>query len=256
MKKQIILYILLHASIVLFCQKEKFDYVASYNLTYPINKMKNDEQFLLFMNSKKNISYFIGTNNYVLDSLKRSGRINNDDAMSQLKYSSAFNEEVMNQAGNLNVLENVIGKKYTYDERPDIKWSILKDKKIYNNTTLRKAECFAFGRKWIAWYAEDLALNFSPYKFTGLPGFVYILYDDKQDYYFKLTQFKKKNREVLVQDFKKISRISKEKLKTIRYNANVYGTSQIVSFETAKERADWINKAKEKYNSSPKLDLD
>lgn len=33
--------------------KEKFDFVAAYSLTYPINKVKNDEQFLLFMNSKK-----------------------------------------------------------------------------------------------------------------------------------------------------------------------------------------------------------
>ncbi|MDP1293568.1 hypothetical protein Q6296_27470, partial [Klebsiella variicola] len=64
--KNIILYILLHLSVVLYCQKEKFDFVAAYSLTYPINKVKNDEQFLLFMNSKKNMSYFIGTNNYVL----------------------------------------------------------------------------------------------------------------------------------------------------------------------------------------------
>lgn len=254
--KNIILYILLHLSAVLYCQKEKFDFVAAYSLTYPINKVKNDEQFLLFMNSKKNMSYFIGTNNYVLDSLKRSGKIKNDDVMGQLKYNSAFNEEVINQSGNLIVLENIIGKKYTYSEAPDIKWKILNDRKPYNDTTIRKAEGFAFGRKWTAWYAEDLTLNVFPYKFTGLPGLVYILYDDKQNYYFKLTQFKRKNREILIPDSKKISKVTKTKLNTIRYNTNVYGTAQVVSFETAKERKDWIDKAKEIYNNSPRLDLE
>ena len=56
--KNIILYILLHLSAILYCQKEKFDFVAAYSLTYPINKVKNDEQFLLFMNSKKKYELF------------------------------------------------------------------------------------------------------------------------------------------------------------------------------------------------------
>ncbi|NHQ71819.1 GLPGLI family protein, partial [Elizabethkingia miricola] len=60
----------------------------------------------------------------------------------------------------------------------------------------------------------------------------------------------------LIPDSKKISKVTKTKLNTIRYNTNVYGTAQVVSFETAKERKDWIDKAKEIYNNSPRLDLE
>lgn len=255
MKTLLLLLFSLCNTILLFSQKSKFDYVAAYNLQYPLGKMKNSEQFLLFMNSKENSSYFVATNSYVLDSLITTGRIGANDVMGQMKYDTAINESVINKGGNLSVLENIMGKKYLYNETPKIQWKIAQEKKQLNNITTRKAEAFAFGRKWTAWYAEDLPLNFAPYKFFGLPGLVYAIYDDKNEYLFTLNQFKKKNRVVTVPDITKIKPNTKIKIDQIRYNTKVYGTMQIMEFSSPKERDEWINNAKKMYKELPRLDI-
>lgn len=254
--KKLLLVLFLILNIYTYSQKQNFDFVASYNLDYTIYKQKNKEQFLLFMNSKEKKSYYTSTNRYVLDSLKKSGRIAGDDAMGQMKYDTAFDECVINNLGSLTVVENIVGNNYKYVENPQIKWKITSEKKQVVYATLRKAEAEIFGRKWIAWFNEEIPLNFGPYKFNGLPGLIYLLYDEKQEFFFTIEQFKRKARTVEVKNASKLKPISKSKINDIRFNTKVYGTTSVIEFDTAKEREDWINKAKERYKNSPRLDLE
>jgi len=155
------------------------DFAASYNVEYPIFKKKNTEQFLLFIDSKKNISYYRSANQYVLDSLSKNGKISNDDIMSSMSYDTALGEEVLRKNNTFSVYEKVVSAKLKYTEPVTLKWTILKDTKIYSGYKTRKAVTTAYGRKWIAWYTEELPLNFGPYKFCGLPGLIINMYDEK-----------------------------------------------------------------------------
>lgn len=51
----------------------------------------------------------------------------------------------------------------------------------------KKATCTYRGRNYIAWYSPDMALGDGPYVFTGLPGLIMELYDDKRHYAFSLN---------------------------------------------------------------------
>lgn len=253
--KKIFLLILALFSLGLISQTKQFDYIISYDLTYPIDGQKNEEQFILFINSKDNSSYYTATNKYVLDSLKKNGRIASDDFMTVLNYDTAFDEVVINKSGSLSIVEQISENNYLYTETPKIEWKITDEKKIENNINLTKAEGEAFGRKWIAWFDQNMPLNFAPYKFTGLPGLVYKMNDDKNEYYFTLTQIKKKNKWLEIPDTKHLKSISKTKINEIRFNSEVYSVAGIIEFENGREREEWINKSKTRYLNSPRLDI-
>jgi len=43
------------------------------------------------------------------------------------------------------------------------------------------------GRKWYAWYAEDIPLSEGPWKLCGLPGLILRAYDSENQYRFELS---------------------------------------------------------------------
>lgn len=244
------------SSLVLSSQNQKFDYIATYDLNYPVDGQKNDEQFILFINSKENKSYYTATNKYVLDSLKSNKRIAGDDFMTELKYDTLFDEVVVNTNGNLSVVEKISDKNYMYTETPKILWKITNEKKVENQMTLTKAEGTAFGRNWIAWFDQNMPLNFAPYKFTGIPGLVYMMNDDKNEFNFKLTQLKNKTKELEIPDVKRLKPNSKTKINEIRFNTEVYDVAGVIEFENGREREEWLDKSKTRYLNSPRLDIE
>lgn len=53
---------------------------------------------------------------------------------------------------------------------------------------LQKATARYGGRNWIAWFTEEIPISEGPYKFNGLPGLIFEIYDDKENYKFTLQQ--------------------------------------------------------------------
>lgn len=51
-----------------------------------------------------------------------------------------------------------------------------------------KAEVTFKGRSWIAWYSPEIPLPYGPYKFSGLPGLIVKITDDKEEYDFELVK--------------------------------------------------------------------
>lgn len=49
---------------------------------------------------------------------------------------------------------------------------------------MQKATCRYAGRNFIAWYAESMPLPYGPFVFSGLPGIIMKLYDDKLNWIF------------------------------------------------------------------------
>ncbi|WP_128572478.1 GLPGLI family protein [Chryseobacterium sp. P1-3] len=79
-----------------------------------------------------------------------------------------------------------LGKIKVEDNR-DIKWNIFEEKQTFLTYTIQKASCSFGGRKWIAWFTQDIPLQDGPYKFHGLPGLIVKIEDLTRSHIFKLV---------------------------------------------------------------------
>lgn len=71
-------------------------------------------------------------------------------------------------------------------------WQLVAD----SATTIKEHPCllattFYRGRKWYAWYAEDIPMGEGPWKLCGLPGLVLRAYDAENQYRFELSGIRK-----------------------------------------------------------------
>ena len=77
---------------------------------------------------------------------------------------------------------------YVVEEKPiPLKWNILNEKVIINNLETIKATTFAFGRKWYAYFAPQYTFHDGPWKFSGLPGLILKVEDEKRSHVFSFT---------------------------------------------------------------------
>ena len=69
-----------------------------------------------------------------------------------------------------------------------IQWKIEKEKKIIQNHTLQKATTDFGGRKWTAWFENEIPFQEGPYKFRGLPGLIFEICDSENIFHYILIK--------------------------------------------------------------------
>ncbi|WP_294238024.1 GLPGLI family protein [uncultured Chryseobacterium sp.] len=84
--------------------------------------------------------------------------------------------------------DKVGGKQIYYIEDRPAKWEITNETEKQNGYQAQKAQANFGGRIWTAWFTKDIAVSDGPYKFSGLPGLIVKLEDDKGDYKFDLVK--------------------------------------------------------------------
>ncbi|SEF93737.1 GLPGLI family protein [Halpernia humi] len=90
------------------------------------------------------------------------------------------------------VFRSRIGRdEYSYEEKPNFNWKILPETVKIGDYKTQKAEMTYGGRKWDAWFTTDVPVLDGPYKFSGLPGLIVKIEDEKGDYSFDLMESKK-----------------------------------------------------------------
>lgn len=67
-------------------------------------------------------------------------------------------------------------------------WKLHPDFKNYNGYKLQKATTDFGGRKWTAWFSEEIEVSEGPYKFRGLPGLIFLLSDSENNFIYKLIK--------------------------------------------------------------------
>lgn len=67
---------------------------------------------------------------------------------------------------------------YVKDKIYKPKWQILKEFKNIGNYKCQKATTNFRGRNYIAWFSEQIPVNFGPWKLNGLPGLILEIEDD------------------------------------------------------------------------------
>ncbi|WP_153397123.1 GLPGLI family protein [Chryseobacterium vaccae] len=161
--------------------------------------MKKERTFLDIKGAR---SLFISENKLIRDSLlasfkpeeKGSSR-KEEKSFSKLKLKKPieptfFEYFIMKDIPEQKVhyYERAAGKPVYYQEDRPVKWEITNIVEKQNGYSAQKAIVNFGGRTWTAWFTKDIAISDGPYKFSGLPGLIVKLEDDKGDYKFDLVK--------------------------------------------------------------------
>ena len=153
----------------------------------------------------------ITTENVILDvSPEKSifygeGRVKRDSIMQRMRETRNFDRSAMQNlrssidyivekdlVKNITYFKTRLGRdQYIYEEDRKIDWTILPETVKIGEYEAQKAETTFAGRKWYAWFTQDIPFQDGPYKFKGLPGLIVKVEDANGDYSFDLQQSKK-----------------------------------------------------------------
>ena len=77
---------------------------------------------------------------------------------------------------------------FKIETKDEMTWKLSSETKNVGNYKLQKATTNFGGRNWTAWFNSEVNLNEGPYKFRGLPGLVFEISDDKNNFKFSLIK--------------------------------------------------------------------
>lgn len=96
-------------------------------------------------------------------------------------------------------IDGIFQKYYSYNDENQQNWKISKETDKIIGYSVQKATLDFGGRKWIAWFTNEIPFQDGPYKFHGLPGLIVKVEDDKKNFSWILSGVKK------IIDFKELS---------------------------------------------------
>lgn len=96
------------------------------------------------------------------------------------------------------------------EDIPQIEWVITDEQKKFGNYDCTKANAEFRGRKYTAWFSPEIPINKGPYKFHGLYGLIFEIYDSKREVNFKLLNISFTKQKLNMPDLKKYPKISRE----------------------------------------------
>lgn len=126
----------------------------------------------------------------------------------------------------------------TYKEPVIKNWKLVDETKVINTIHCKKAEVTLKGRNWIAWYSSEIPLPYGPYKFSGLPGLIIKVTDDKGDWDFELvksvpgSKLKGKLINIKKSRYTEAIETTQPKLKDAVRNANANAAAVLASYGT------------------------
>lgn len=193
MKK--LLFTFLFISALFSAQNQRFIYDYKFAKDSTNKESLVSELMYLDVSSKK--SNFYSYTSFKSDSLMRV------DLEKQLKSTGAINIKLDSRKGEVRYsvtkdfetskmyLHNRIGRDaFKVLEDRLIEWKIFSEKQKIGEFEAQKATTEFAGRKWTAWFTEEIPLNEGPYKFKNLPGLIVKLEDDTQSHLFMLLAIK------------------------------------------------------------------
>ncbi|WP_312398256.1 GLPGLI family protein [Chryseobacterium sp.] len=199
MKKKLHFFFALLLVTAVYGQTTRFVYETSVNPdSINLVSLKSEKTFL---DVKENRSLFISENKLIKDSLfasfkpeekenkKEKKELSKQGAKKDLEQSF-FDYYITKNIADQKVYyhEKVFNKQIYYQEDRPIKWEVTNDIQKHNGYQSQKATANFGGRIWTAWFTKDIPISDGPYKFSGLPGLIVKLEDDKGDYKFDLIK--------------------------------------------------------------------
>lgn len=199
MKQKIIVFFVLFFTIVSYGQTTRFVYETLVNPdSINLVSMKSERTFL---DVKGDRSLFISENKLKRDSLfaelrseiKENKKEEKDFSKMEGRkhFEPTFFEYFITKTipdQKVYYYEKTSGKQIYYQEDRPVKWEVTNMMEKQNGYSAQKAIAEFGGRVWTAWFTKEIPLSDGPYKFSGLPGLIVKLEDDKGDYKFDLVK--------------------------------------------------------------------
>lgn len=80
---------------------------------------------------------------------------------------------------------------YTFSTTDKMDWKLEQETKTIDGYEVQKATTSFGGRHWTAWFCKDIPFFEGPYKFHGLPGLIFEVYDSQNYFHFLLQKGQK-----------------------------------------------------------------
>lgn len=198
--KKLLQLLTLFFSVLFFSQLHKkdtlrgeFTYLLKAKLNTLIPDYKHEEFFSLQIGDKR--AFFASTQSMKRDSVFQALPIKTLENGAKLLSSKGvsvpktkFSFTIIQSNENIQYF-NLVGMSILTYKEPVVKnWKLVDETKVINTINCKKAEVTFKGRNWIAWYSPEIPFPYGPYKFSGLPGLIIKITDDKGDYDFELIK--------------------------------------------------------------------
>ncbi|ALU74225.1 GLPGLI family protein [Tenacibaculum finnmarkense] len=192
-----------------------------YNYTYVSNPKKTEKtkSSLTVLQIGQNWSKFTDFNTLKKDSIeekfsyyKNLGAVELNKLLA-MRAKIGFKKNIFKELkdNSLTIQSKIYKKNYEYKEKiSNLSWKLVNDNKTILNYKVKKAVVNYGGRKWIAWYTEEIPINLGPYVFGNLPGLILELYDDKKNFHFIAIGIDNKQKEIYKTIKKNTIKTSKE----------------------------------------------
>lgn len=140
-------------------------------------------------------SVFYSENRYRRDSIMQKafqggggrGSINREQ-MEGLRTNINYSVEKDKSSQAISFKDRIGRDIYVYEEDRPLNWKMSSETTKIGEYKVQKATTDFAGRKWTAWFTTDLPYQDGPYKFSGLPGLIVKVEDDKGEYSFDLMK--------------------------------------------------------------------
>lgn len=175
--KNILLIISILFTSISFAQTHRF----FYELT--IRKPTDTTTINMVLDVSKHFVKFYDEEYIKTDSLRKA---TNQNLQAYSEVDQLLAREI-----NSHINDNMFTMGYDYlliTTNDKMNWKIANESKQENHITLHKATTNFGGRTWTAWFNPDIPFQEGPYKFTGLPGLIYEIYDSANIFHYNLIE--------------------------------------------------------------------
>ncbi|MFV0331528.1 MAG: GLPGLI family protein [Dysgonomonas sp.] len=160
---------------------------------------QNYQEHLMLLQIGSKISKYTDYNKLIGDSLNFVYSKQGMDINSMLEKVSIYTRNGSREniftnypKGKITSTNFFTGSSFLYEE-PLIKtnWKSESGNLTVSGYKCKKASTTLFGRKYTAWYAPDIPISNGPWKFSGLPGLILKVEDDKKQISFECIAIEK-----------------------------------------------------------------
>lgn len=170
-------------------QRDTNDIASKSKDQYALDIFKDHSRFVSFTKLKRDI---------YIDSMRKAietqGGIQNIKSLnvnfSSMGGGSTYEIYKFNN-GKIRFQQKFLRDTYGYEEDlTTLNWTVTDNTEKYGQYNCQLAKVNYGGRNWNALFTTDVPVNNGPYKFSGLPGLIVKMWDDKNQCVFELAEIK------------------------------------------------------------------
>lgn len=174
------------------CVAQTYQY--TYTFSYKLDTLKqytHKDNLVLEIDSNNKIVRFFDKQHSEYDSLiVNTGTTLTSSSKINTAVKKQLHTDTYENFFNLMYLETR-NSYFTLSTIDKMDWKLEQETKTIDGYEVQKATTSFGGRQWTAWFCKDIPFFEGPYKFHGLPGLIFEVYDSQNYFHFLLQKGQK-----------------------------------------------------------------